>query len=296
MFTPVQKEILQVLIDLYKKSNYRPVKGEEIAEVMNRNPGTIRNQMQYLKGFHIVKGISGPRGGYKPTLQAYQALNINLNDQKVTVPIFKKGKIVEAVTVTKIEFGSIPHPAGCEAAITVIGNIKKFNLEDELMVGPTPVNKLIINGKIVGRDDTDNILLLDVKDIQSIPNKPVIEIASQNIITLDPNMDIKEAAWILSNNGIDGAPVIQGNNILGILTQTDITKAVANEEKDLRITKLMSKYIITIKQNTKLPKVIETMNKNKIGRLIIIDENETPIAIVTKTDIINKMTSPYLLH
>jgi hypothetical protein len=111
----------------------------------------------------------------------------------------------------------------------------------------------------------------------------VIEIASQNIITLDPNMDIKEAAWILSNNGIDGAPVIQGNNILGILTQTDITKAVANEEKDLRITKLMSKYIITIKQNTKLPKVI-------------IDENETPIAIVTKTDIINKMTSPYLLH
>jgi hypothetical protein len=294
MFTPVQKEILQILIDLYKKSNYRPVKGEEIALVMNRNPGTIRNQMQYLRSLHIVEGISGPKGGYKPTLKAYQALNINVNNEEATVPIFKKGKKVEDVTVTKIEFGSIPHPAGCEATIKVMGNIKQFNLGEELRVGPTPVNKLVINGKIVGRDDTDNILLLDVGDLQSIPNRPVLEIASQNLITLDPNMDIKEAAWILSNNGIDGAPVMKGSDIMGILTLTDITRAIANKEEDLRIMKLMSKYIKTVKHDVKLPKVIETLNKNKIGRLIVVDEKGTPIGIVTKTDIINRMAGLYL--
>lgn len=294
MFTPVQKEILQILIDLYKKSNYRPVKGEEIALVMNRNPGTIRNQMQYLRSLHIVEGISGPKGGYKPTLKAYQALNINVNNEEATVPIFKKGKKVEDVTVTKIEFGSIPHPAGCEAAINIMGNIKQFNLGEELRVGPTPVNKLVINGKIVGRDDTDNILLLDVGDLQSIPNRSVLEIASQNLITLDPSMDIKEAAWILSNNGIDGAPVMKGSDILGILTLTDITRAIANKEEDLRITKLMSKYIKTVKHDVKLPKVIETLNKNKIGRLIVVDEKGTPIGIVTKTDIINRMAGLYL--
>ena len=294
MFTPVQKEILQILIDLYKKSNYRPVKGEEIASVMNRNPGTIRNQMQYLRSLHIVEGISGPKGGYKPTLEAYQALNINVADKEATVPIFKKGKKVEDVTVTKIEFDSIPHPAGCEAAINVMGNIKQFNLGEELRVGPTPVNKLVINGKIVGRDDTDNILLLDVGDLQSIPNRSVLEIASQNLITLDPSMDIKEAAWILSNNGIDGAPVMKGPEILGILTLTDITRAIANKEEDLRITKLMSKYIKTVKHDVKLPKVIETLNKNKIGRLIVVDEKGNPLGIVTKTDIINRMAGLYL--
>jgi hypothetical protein len=294
MFTPVQKEILQILIDLYKKSNYRPVKGEEIASVMNRNPGTIRNQMQYLRSLHIVEGISGPKGGYKPTLEAYQTLNINVADEEATVPIFKKGKKVEDVTVTKIEFDSIPHPAGCEAAINVMGNIKQFNLGEELRVGPTPVNKLVINGKIVGRDDTDNILLLDVGDLQSIPNRSVLEIASQNLITLDPSMDIKEAAWILSNNGIDGAPVMKGPEILGILTLTDITRAIANKEEDLRITKLMSKYIKTVKHDVKLPKVIETLNKNKIGRLIVVDEKGNPLGIVTKTDIINRMAGLYL--
>ena len=39
----LQKEILQVLIDLYKKSNYRPVKGEEIAEVIaNADIGMVQ--------------------------------------------------------------------------------------------------------------------------------------------------------------------------------------------------------------------------------------------------------------
>ena len=48
MLTSVQKEILQTLINLYQSSNGKSIKGEDIAEVMGRNPGTIRNQMQSL--------------------------------------------------------------------------------------------------------------------------------------------------------------------------------------------------------------------------------------------------------
>ena len=39
------------------------IKGEEIADIMNRNPGTIRNQMQSLRSLGLVKGVPGPRGG-----------------------------------------------------------------------------------------------------------------------------------------------------------------------------------------------------------------------------------------
>lgn len=45
MLTSVQKEILQSLINLYRNAEGKSIKGEEIAEIMNRNPGTIRNQM-----------------------------------------------------------------------------------------------------------------------------------------------------------------------------------------------------------------------------------------------------------
>ncbi|HIH64828.1 MAG TPA: HTH domain-containing protein, partial [Methanothermobacter thermautotrophicus] len=61
MLTSVQKEILQTLINLYRNSNGKSIKGEEIAAIMNRNPGTIRNQMQSLRSLGLVKGVPGPR-------------------------------------------------------------------------------------------------------------------------------------------------------------------------------------------------------------------------------------------
>ena len=86
MLTSVQKEILQTLINLYQSSNGKSIKGEDIAEVMNRNPGTIRNQMQSLRSLSLVKGVPGPRGGYKPTIEAYHSLNISVSDQDSKVP------------------------------------------------------------------------------------------------------------------------------------------------------------------------------------------------------------------
>ena len=142
MLTSVQKEILQTLINLYQSSNGKSIKGEDIAEVMNRNPGTIRNQMQSLRSLSLVKGVPGPRGGYKPTIEAYHSLNISVSDDDSNVPIYKNGKRMKDISVAKIEFTSVPQPSECEAAIKVLGSIKDLNLGDTISIGPTPVNNL----------------------------------------------------------------------------------------------------------------------------------------------------------
>ena len=289
MLTSVQKEILQSLINLYRKSKGKSIKGEEIAELMSRNPGTIRNQMQSLRSLGLVKGVPGPRGGYKPTIEAYHTLNISAIDKEALVPIFKKGKRVGDLSVAKIEFTSIPHPGECEAAIKVVGNIKQLDLGDRIKVGPTPVNKLIVNGMVVGRDDVDNLLLLDTTNIRSIPKKTVIEVASHDLITLEPSMNIKEAATILSNNKIEGAPVVQDQEVAGMLTLSDITKAIAEGKENINITELMSKNIITVEKDLMIADAIEVMNKNKVGRLIVADDDNLPLGIVTRTDLLDKI-------
>jgi len=289
MLTSVQKEILQSLINLYRKSKGKSIKGEEIAEIMSRNPGTIRNQMQSLRSLGLVKGVPGPRGGYKPTIEAYHTLNISSIDKEALVPIFKGGKKVGDLTVAKIEFTSIPHPGECEAAIKVIGNIKQLDLGDKVRIGPTPVNKLVVNGMVVGRDDMDNLLLLDTTSIRSIPHKSVIEVASQNLITLDPSMDIKEAAGVLSNNDIEGAPVIHDHDVMGILTLSDISKAISQGNENIKVTEAMSKHIITVEEDLMISDAIEIMNKNKIGRLIVVDKDKVPVGIVTRTDLLDKI-------
>jgi predicted transcriptional regulator len=289
MLTSVQKEILQSLINLYRNAEGMSIKGEEIAELMNRNPGTIRNQMQSLRSLGLVKGVPGPRGGYKPTIEAYHTLNIHDSDKETMVPIYKKEKLLKDITVAKIEFTSIPHPGECEAAIKAVGNIKTLDLGDRIRVGPTPVNKLVVDGVVVGRDDMDNILLLDTTGIRSIPKKRVIEVATSNVITLDGLSTIRDAARVLSRNEIEGAPVMDDDEIMGMVTLSDISKALAESREEMKVLDIMTKNIITVDEDVMIADAIEIMNKNHIGRLIVVDKAGQVEGIVTRTDLLDKI-------
>lgn len=291
MLTSVQKEILQSLINLYQASNGKSIKGEDIAEVMGRNPGTIRNQMQSLRSLGLVKGVPGPRGGYKPTIEAYHSLNISVSDKDSKVPIYKNGVRIEDISVAKIEFTSVPQPSECEAAIKVLGSIKDLNLGDTVSIGPTPVNNLGIMGTIVGRDDMDNILLVDTKTIRSIPKQTVGDIASRDVISFTVDCSVKEATKKLANNEIDGAPVIKEGKVVGVFTLTDLVQAIANDKEDLNVGELMSTNVVIVNEDLKIANAIEVMLKKSISRLIVADNNQVLLGIVTRTDLINTITN-----
>ena len=291
MLTSVQKEILQTLINLYQSSNGKSIKGEDIAEVMNRNPGTIRNQMQSLRSLGLVKGVPGPRGGYKPTIEAYHSLNISVSDEDSKVPIYKNDVRLEDVSVAKIEFTSVPQPSECEAAIKVLGSIKDLNLGDMVRIGPTPVNNLGVMGEIVGRDDMDNILLVDTKTIRSIPKLTVGDIASRNVISFMMDCNIRDAAKKLIANEIDGAPVMKDGKVVGVFTVTDLVKAVAQDNDDKTVGDVMSTNVVIVNEDLKIANAIEVMLKKSISRLIIADNDNNLLGIVTRTDLIDCITN-----
>ena len=291
MLTSVQKEILQTLINLYQSSNGKSIKGEDIAEVMNRNPGTIRNQMQSLRSLGLVKGVPGPRGGYKPTIEAYHSLNISVSDNDSIVPIYKNGSKMEGISVARIEFTSVPQPSECEAAIKVLGSIKDLNLGDEITIGPTPVNNLGVMGTIVGRDDMDNILLVDTNTIRSIPKKTVGDIASRNVVSFSVDCSIKDAAKKLAEKGIDGAPVMKNGKIVGVFTLTDLVNAIANDNENETVGDLMSTNVVIVNEDLKIANAIDVMLKKSISRLIVADNNQSLLGIVTRTDLIDSITN-----
>ena len=291
MLTSVQKEILQTLINLYQSSNGKSIKGEDIAEVMGRNPGTIRNQMQSLRSLGLVKGVPGPRGGYKPTIEAYHSLNISVSDEDSKVPIYKNDERLDDISVAKIEFTSVPQPSECEAAIKVLGSIKDLNLGDVIKIGPTPVNNLGVMGEIVGRDDMDNILLVNTKTIRSIPKKTVGDIASRNVISFKMDCNIKDAAKKLTDNEIDGAPVMKNGKVVGVFTVTDLVKAIAQDNEDKTVGELMSTNVVIVNEDLKIANAIDVMLKKSISRLIIADNDNNLLGIVTRTDLIDSITN-----
>jgi predicted transcriptional regulator len=164
--TPSQKNILQELVNLYRKTE-TAVKGEDIAEQVDRNPGTIRNQMQSLKALQLVEGVPGPKGGYKPTANAYDALQVEEMDDAADVPLQHNGENVEDANVEEIDLTSVHHPEECRAEIKLQGSISRFHEGDTVTVGPTPLSKLRIIGTVEGQDDTNNIIILTIDDMKA---------------------------------------------------------------------------------------------------------------------------------
>ena len=162
--TPSQKTILQELINLFRESE-SAVKGEDIAEKVDRNPGTIRNQMQSLKALQLVEGVPGPKGGYKPTATAYDALKIQEMDQAADVPFRHDGDLIEGANVQEIDLTSVHHPELCRAEIKLQGSIADFGEGDAISVGPTPLSKLLIEGSLEGKDNTTNSLILTIDEM-----------------------------------------------------------------------------------------------------------------------------------
>ncbi|QGN06546.1 HTH domain-containing protein [Halorhabdus sp. CBA1104] len=169
--TPSQKNILQELINLYRDSE-NAVKGEEIAEKVNRNPGTIRNQMQSLKALQLVEGVPGPKGGYKPTATAYDALQIQDMDHAAEVPLYHNGERSEEANVAEINLASVHHPENCRAEVTLQGSLSNYAEGDSVTVGPTPLSKLQIVGTLDGKDDTSNKLILTIDDMVAPAETP----------------------------------------------------------------------------------------------------------------------------
>jgi len=164
--TPSQKTILQELINLFRESE-SAVKGEDIAENVDRNPGTIRNQMQSLKALQLVEGVPGPKGGYKPTATAYDALKIQEMDQAADVPFEHEGETIEGANVQEIDLTSVHPPELCRAEVKLQGSIADFHEGDDIVVGPTPLSKLVIEGTLEGKDDTNNSLILTIDDMRA---------------------------------------------------------------------------------------------------------------------------------
>jgi hypothetical protein len=169
--TSSQKEILQELINLYSISE-RAVKGEDIADQTDRNPGTIRNQMQSLKALQLVEGVPGPKGGYKPTATAYEALEIQNLDEPAEVPLFHNGERVADANVQEIDLTSVHHPELCRAEIRLHGSINEFHKGDDITIGPTPRSKLLIEGEIEGKDETSNVLVVSTTSMKAPAGDP----------------------------------------------------------------------------------------------------------------------------
>jgi predicted transcriptional regulator len=283
--TPVQRDILTALINIHRVEG-RAVKGEEIAELIDRNPGTIRNQMQSLKALNLVEGVPGPKGGYKATGSAYEALNIDATGDVVTVPVVRNGVVVEGTTASEIVFNKVMNTQQCDGVVRIIGNIREFNVGDNIEVGPTPVNKVYIRGKVTGRDDTMSRLIFHIDEMISVP-KTAVKAIARRAVRIPANSSLQEASRMMVHNGVSEALVDDSSP--GLISLADLARAVADGRNGQEVREIMNRGFLTIDSEESMYEAIKILGRTGAGQLVVTEQG-TAWGIITPADLIKALT------
>jgi predicted transcriptional regulator len=286
--TPGQRETLTALINLHRQGSLA-TKSKEIAELTNRHPGTIRNQMQSLRSLYLVESANGPRGGYRATEAAFKALGLDNggNGGEIAVPVIRNGVVVEGVNAGEIILNKVMRPTDqCNGLIRIVGNIRNFDIGDEIEIGPISANNLYIHGKLMGRDYILNRLILNVTEIISIPRISVSKIA-RRAVRISPDASLQEASKILINNGVREALV--ETKPPGLINLIDIANAVAKGRTDLKVRDIMTHGFLTIGSEDFISEAIKILSKTSANQLVVVNKGML-WGFITSGDLIKFLT------
>jgi IMP dehydrogenase len=102
-------------------------------------------------------------------------------------------------------------------------------------------------------------------------------------ITLPPDATVGEARKIMRGHNISGVPITVNGYLRGILTRRDLRFLESN---DIRIEDVMTKEnLVTASANTSLEEADRILTKNKVEKLLLVDDEYRLKGLITIKDI-----------
>lgn len=141
----------------------------------------------------------------------------------------------------------------------------------------------------------------------------VKDVMTHLVVTLRPSDTITDAAKRLLSNWISGAPVVDGGQLVGIVSEADLMKAFTppprrgvsvapyplmflllrgtprHEARYSSVSDVMTKNVVTIKPNDSIWEAASLIDRYGVRRLPVIEDEGYVVGIVTRSDLVRCM-------
>lgn len=168
---------------------------------------------------------------------------------------------------------------------------KDQNLSDALkLLRKNKISRLpVLNNKeLVGIiSERDIAKKLGSSKYESMPASRlhVSSVMVKDIISVPQTMRLAEVANIMLENGIGSVPVMEDDEMVGIVSKADfVTLAVDGEYDKICTKELMTKEIISISPSERLVHARRVSMDNNVGRLPVIDDEDL-VGMITSKDL-----------
>jgi CBS domain-containing protein len=130
-------------------------------------------------------------------------------------------------------------------------------------------------------------------------NHKIREIMTSSPRTIEPSTPIVEAARLMRDEDVGPMPIVEGERVVGMLTDRDIViRAVAEgkDTKSLTAGEIASKQLVTIDPEQDLDEAARLMAQHQLRRIPVCEEDGRLVGIVAQADLALEATAEKTGH
>lgn len=116
------------------------------------------------------------------------------------------------------------------------------------------------------------------------------QIMSSPVKSVPPDLSVLEAGKIMGVRHIKRLPILKDGKLVGIVTQTDLVRALTSYGLWRDISEIMSRDIAGIQRNTSVAEAAEIMTSRKISCIMVKDGDDV-VGVLTEKDLLGRVVA-----
>jgi len=118
--------------------------------------------------------------------------------------------------------------------------------------------------------------------------KKISELMSSNPCAIEADKPVAYAARMMKDEDVGLAPIVEGDRLVGTLTDRDIVTRVVAEGRDpqsVAVREVASTDLVTIDPQQDLGEALQLMARNQVRRLPVVEEDGRLIGVIAQADV-----------
>jgi CBS domain-containing protein len=114
------------------------------------------------------------------------------------------------------------------------------------------------------------------------------DVMTSNPCSIDAEKSVAYAAKMMKEEDVGLAPIVEGDKLVGMLTDRDIAIRVVAEGKNpdqTKVREVASNQVVTIDPQQDLDEALRIMAKHQVRRLPVVEEDGRLVGVVAQADI-----------
>lgn len=115
----------------------------------------------------------------------------------------------------------------------------------------------------------------------------VKDVMSSNPTTCEPQASVVDAAKVMAKEDIGPIPIVEGDRLVGLVTDRDLVVRVLAEGRDPQSTtvgEIASRDLVTVSPDEDFDSVLEKLAENQVRRLPVV-EGDRLVGIIAQRDV-----------